>query len=144
MGTVLSVSELRKIYEVRRSPFSVRKELVRAVDGVSFEVAQGETLGLVGESGCGKSTVARCVTLLEKPEGGSILFLGHDWVGMPEEKRKALRKEMQIIFQDPYSSLNPRKRIMDTVAEPLITHHMVEKGAVAEKVLDVLEERRAG
>jgi peptide/nickel transport system ATP-binding protein len=71
MGTVLSVSELRKIYEVRRGPFSVRKELVRAVDGVSFEVAQGETLGLVGESGCGKSTVARCVTLLEKPEGGT-------------------------------------------------------------------------
>jgi oligopeptide/dipeptide ABC transporter ATP-binding protein len=139
MGTVLSVSDLRKIYEVRKTPFSVRKELVRAVDGVSFEVAQGENLGLVGESGCGKSTVARCVTLLEKPEGGSILFLGHDWVGMPEKKRKALRKEMQIIFQDPYSSLNPRKRIMDTVAEPLITHHMVEKGAVAEKVIEVLK-----
>jgi oligopeptide/dipeptide ABC transporter ATP-binding protein len=139
MGTVLSVSELRKIYEVRKNPFSVREELVRAVDGVSFEVSQGETLGLVGESGCGKSTVARCVTLLEKPEGGRILFLGHDWVGMPEKKRKALRKEMQIIFQDPYSSLNPRKRIMDTVAEPLITHHMVEKGAVAGKVLDVLK-----
>ena len=70
MGTVLSVSELRKAYEVRRSPFSVTKEIIRAVDGVSFELEQGETLGLVGESGCGKSTVAKCITMLEKPDGG--------------------------------------------------------------------------
>lgn len=139
MGTMLSVSELRKVYEVRRSPFSVTKEIIRAVDGVSFELEQGQTLGLVGESGCGKSTVAKCLTMLEKPDDGSILFMGRDWVRMAERERKGLRKEMQIIFQDPFSSLNPRKRVLDTVAEPLVTHHMVEKEGLADKVLEVLK-----
>ncbi len=139
MGTVLSVSELRKVYEVRRSPFSVTKEIIRAVDGVSFELEQGQTLGLVGESGCGKSTVAKCITMLEKPDDGSILFMGRDWVRMPEQERKGLRKEMQIIFQDPFSSLNPRKRVLDTIAEPLVTHHMVEKEGLADRVLEVLK-----
>jgi oligopeptide/dipeptide ABC transporter ATP-binding protein len=136
---MLSVSELRKVYEVRRSPFSVTKEIIRAVDGVSFELEQGQTLGLVGESGCGKSTVAKCLTMLEKPDDGSILFMGRDWVRMAERERKGLRKEMQIIFQDPFSSLNPRKRVLDTVAEPLVTHHMVEKEGLADKVLEVLK-----
>jgi oligopeptide transport system ATP-binding protein len=139
MGTVLSVSELRKAYEVRRSPFSVTKESIRAVDGVSFELEQGQTLGLVGESGCGKSTVAKCITMLEKPDDGRILFMGRDWVGMPEQERRGLRKEMQIIFQDPFSSLNPRKRVFDTVAEPLITHRMVGKEGLADRVLEVLK-----
>ena len=139
MGAVLSVSELRKTYEIRRTPFSVHKETIRAVDSVSFELEQGHTLGLVGESGCGKSTVARCITMLEKPDQGRILFMGHDWVNMAESQRKDLRKEMQIIFQDPFSSLNPRKRVLDTIAEPLVTHRMVEKGGLAERVLEVLK-----
>ena len=139
MGTVLSVSELRKSYEVRRSPFSVTKEIIHAVDRVSFELEQGQTMGLVGESGCGKSTVAKCITMLEKPDGGRILFMGRDWVHMTEHERKGLRKEMQIIFQDPYSSLNPRKRVFDTIAEPLVTHRMVEKEAVTDRVLKVLK-----
>ncbi len=136
---MLSVSELRKTYEVRRSPFSVRKEIVRAVDGVSFELGQGETLGLVGESGCGKSTVAKCVTMLEKPDEGSILFMGRDWVKMTEQERKGLRREMQIIFQDPFSSLNPRKRVRETVAEPLVTHGIAGKKDLSDKVLEVLK-----
>ena len=81
----------------------------------------------MGESGCGKSTVAKCITMLEKPDEGRILFMGRDWVKMAERQRKGLRKEMQIIFQDPFSSLNPRKRVLDTIAEPLVTHRMVEK-----------------
>ena len=109
------------------------------MDSVSFELEQGHTLGLVGESGCGKSTVAKCITMLEKPDEGSILFMGHDWVHMAERQRKGLRKEMQIIFQDPFSSLNPRKRVLDTIAEPLRIHHMVEKGNLTEKVLEVLK-----
>ena len=139
MGTVLSVSELRKVYEVRRSPFSVTKEIIRAVDSVSFELEQGETLGLVGESGCGKSTVAKCITMLEKPDDGSILFMGRDWVHMPEQERRSLRRQMQIIFQDPFSSLNPRKRVLDTVAEPLVAHRMVGKEGLADRVLEVLK-----
>jgi oligopeptide/dipeptide ABC transporter ATP-binding protein len=139
MGTVLSVSELKKFYEVRKSPFSVTKEIIRAVDSVSFELDQGRTLGLVGESGCGKSTVAKCITMLEKPDDGSILFMGRDWVHMPEQERRSLRKEMQIIFQDPFSSLNPRKRVLDTVAEPLVAHRMVYKDGLADKVLEVLK-----
>jgi oligopeptide/dipeptide ABC transporter ATP-binding protein len=139
MGAVLSVSELRKTYEIRRTPFSIRKETIRAVDGVSFDLEQGYTLGLVGESGCGKSTVAKCITMLERPDDGRIFFIGHDWVSMAEAERKSLRKEMQIIFQDPFSSLNPRKRVLDTIAEPLLVHRMVEKGSLKEKVLEVLK-----
>ena len=130
---------MRKVYEVRRSPFSVTKEIIRAVDSVSFELEQGRTLGLVGESGCGKSTVAKCITMLEKPDDGSILFMGRDWVHMPEQERRSLRKEMQIIFQDPFSSLNPRKRVLDTVAEPLVAHRMVGKEGLADRVLEVLK-----
>ena len=129
MGAMLSVSELKKSYEIRRTPFSIRKETIRAVDRISFDVEQGQTLGLVGESGCGKSTVAKCITMLEKPDEGRILFMGQDWVNMAERQRKGLRKEMQIIFQDPFSSLNPRKRVLDTIGEPLKIHHMVENGA---------------
>jgi oligopeptide/dipeptide ABC transporter ATP-binding protein len=139
MGAVLSVSELKKTYEIRRTPFSIRKETIRAVDSVSFDLEQGYTLGLVGESGCGKSTVAKCITMLEKPDEGRILFMGHDWVNMAETQRKNLRKEMQIIFQDPFSSLNPRKRVLDTIAEPLLVHRMVEKGSLTDKVLEVLK-----
>jgi oligopeptide/dipeptide ABC transporter ATP-binding protein len=138
MDAVLSVSGLKKRYEVRRNPFSLKKETINAVDGVSFGLERGETLGLVGESGCGKSTVARCITLLETPDAGNILFLGSDWVGLAEEQRKRLRKEMQIIFQDPYSSLNPRKKIFDIVAEPIVTHRMCARSELPDRVGEVM------
>lgn len=137
MGTVLSVSGLRKTYDIRRNPFSLRKEIIRAVDDISFCLDRGQTVGLVGESGCGKSTVARCLALLERPDAGSILFLGKDWIGLPEKERKGLRKEMQIIFQDPYSSLNPRKRVFDLIAEPILRHRtqlLVGKRDLSERV----------
>ncbi len=135
---MLSVSELKKIYEIRRTPFSVRKEMIYAVDGVSFELEEGRTLGLVGESGCGKSTVAKCVTMLEKPDDGRIVFMGQDWVNLPEKERKDLRRHMQIIFQDPFSSLNPRKKVFNAIAEPLVTHRMAEKADLTRRALEVL------
>ncbi|HVN23519.1 MAG TPA: oligopeptide/dipeptide ABC transporter ATP-binding protein [Syntrophorhabdales bacterium] len=136
---MLSVSELRKTYEIRRTPFAVHKEAIRAVNNVSFELAKGQTLGLVGESGCGKSTVAKCVTMLEKPDGGRISFMGRDWINIPHKERMPLRKEMQIIFQDPFSSLNPRKRVFAAIAEPLLVHRLVAKKALVERVRELLK-----
>jgi oligopeptide/dipeptide ABC transporter ATP-binding protein len=138
MGQVLSVSELKKTYEVRRTAFSYKKEIIRAVDGVSFDLEQGQTLGVVGESGSGKSTLARCLLLLEAPNSGKIVFLGHDLATQNNNALKALRKEMQIIFQDPYSSLNPRKKVFEIMAEPLLFHGMTGKGGVKGKVLELL------
>jgi oligopeptide/dipeptide ABC transporter ATP-binding protein len=127
MGSLLSVLDVKKHYEVRRSVFSVAKETVLAVDGVSFELDAGETLGVVGESGSGKSTLARCVLLLERPDSGRIVFDSVDLLKAGSEEVKKLRKRMQIIFQDPYSSLNPRMKVREIIAEP-VRFHGIEKG----------------
>jgi oligopeptide/dipeptide ABC transporter ATP-binding protein len=138
MGTLLSVSELRKTYEVRKTVFSIKKDIIRAVEGVSFDLAKGKTLGIVGESGSGKSTLIRCVLLLERPDSGAIMFDNTDLLQADYGVVKDLRRNMQIIFQDPYSSLNPRKRIFDTLAEPLLFHKIVGKKAVASAVIELL------
>jgi oligopeptide transport system ATP-binding protein len=138
MGQVLSVSELKKYYEVRKTVFSVRKETIKALDSVSLELGQGRTLGIVGESGSGKSTLARCVLLLERPDSGSIQFQGKNLVGLEREELKGLRRDMQIIFQDPYSSLNPRKKVFDVLAEPLLFHNVAGEGEVAGNVMEIL------
>jgi oligopeptide/dipeptide ABC transporter ATP-binding protein len=115
--TLVSVRGLVKHFPVEGSD-----DVVRAVDGVSFDIFAGETLGLVGESGCGKSTVGRCLLRLIEPTAGQITFAGQDVLSLDNKHLRRLRREMQIIFQDPYASLNPRMKIGDIVAEPLIIH----------------------
>ena len=117
---------------VKHFPVEGSDDVVRAVDGVTFEILRGETLGLVGESGCGKSTVGRCVLRLIEPTAGAVEFDGRDVLATGGGELRALRREMQIIFQDPYASLNPRMRVREIVGEPLAIHGLKDK-----------EERRA-
>jgi peptide/nickel transport system ATP-binding protein len=105
---------------------------VRAADGVSFDVREGETLALVGESGSGKTTTLREILRLSRPQEGRVTVLGQDAAALRAADRKALRKEVQVVFQDPYASLNPRMRVADIIAEPLITHRMPVGGRVEE------------
>ncbi len=139
MGQVLAVLDLQRVYEVKRSVFSVKKDIIHALSGVSLDLDQGKTIGIVGESGSGKSTLARCILLLERPDGGTISFMGKDLLGLPKGELKSLRKKMQIIFQDPYSSLNPRKKVFDTIAEPLLFHEIVDRKGVKGKVMEILK-----
>src|SRR5690349_22767260 len=116
--TLVSVRGLMKYFPVEGSD-----EVVRAVDGISFDIFAGETLGLVGESGCGKSTAGRCLLRLIEPTAGQITFNDQDVLSLDKKRLRQLRREMQIIFQDPYASLNPRMKIGDIVAEPLVIHN---------------------
>ena len=111
---------------------------MRAVDGVSFDVFEGETLGLVGESGCGKSTTARLLTRLLEPTGGEIIYKGHDIAHSPRAELKPLRRDMQMIFQDPYSSLNPRKTVGSIIGEPFIIHRIERDEGKRKKLVQEL------
>lgn len=113
-------------------------DVVRAVDGVSFNILAGETLGLVGESGCGKSTVGRCILRLYEPTSGEVWFEGQNIIGLPNKQMQGLRREMQIIFQDPYASLNPRLSILSIVSEPLKIHGIGNKTEQKDRVADLL------
>lgn len=113
--------------------------VLRAVDGVSFDILEGETLGLVGESGCGKSTVGRCLLRLHEPTSGSIEFDGRELVGLDASSMRELRREMQIIFQDPYASLNPRMSVLSIVSEPLTIHGIGNKSERRDRVADLLK-----
>jgi oligopeptide transport system ATP-binding protein len=123
---LLEVSGLKKHFEVAGGMLSGPAAMVRAVDGVDFTIKRGETLGLVGESGCGKTTTGRCVLRLEKPTDGRITFEGKDITGMSEGELRSVRRRMQVIFQDPYASLNPRMPIGEIIAEPLKVHGIVK------------------
>ena len=124
---------------VKHFPIDNSLDVVKAVDGVSFDIKSGETLGLVGESGCGKSTVGRCLLRLHEPTSGEVLFEGKNIVGLPNREMQTLRREMQIIFQDPYASLNPRLSILSIVSEPLKIHGIGNKKEQAERVGDLLK-----
>ena len=130
-AVILEVRNLVKHFEVSGG-FLGPHGVVKAVDGVSFSIRRGETLGLVGESGCGKTTTGRCVLQLEKPTSGSILFEGRDLVTASPVELRAVRRKMQVIFQDPYSSLNPRMTVGQIIAEPLAVHGIVPERAARE------------
>src|SRR3982075_236866 len=119
---------------VKHFPVEDTDEVYRAVDGVSFEIMSGETLGLVGESGCGKSTVGRCLLRLIEPTHGNIQFEGREVTAMGKGELRQLRREMQIIFQDPQASLNPRMKVGDIIAEPLVIHQIGTKPERRERV----------
>ena len=123
---LLTVKSLEKKFPIQRGLFKKTVGHIHAVDGVSFEIAQGETLGLVGESGCGKSTTARVILRLLEATGGEVLFNGKSIHALSDDEMRALRKDIQIVFQDPYASLNPRMTVRQIVAEPLIVHGMAK------------------
>ncbi len=123
---------------VKHFPVAGSDDVVRAVDGVTFEILRGETLGLVGESGCGKSTVGRCLLRLIEPTAGEVLFDGRDVLALGRKGLRELRREMQIIFQDPYASLNPRMTVLAIVGEPLKIHKLSDKSERRERVAELL------
>lgn len=137
---LLETRDLRVCFDVRRGLFGTRGT-VKAVDGVSLTVAPGETLGLVGESGCGKSTLGRAVLRLIEPSGGKIVFEGQDITTLSQRRLRPLRRRMQMIFQDPYASLNPRMRVKDIVGEALDIHGLVQSRSEREARIATLLER---
>jgi oligopeptide/dipeptide ABC transporter ATP-binding protein len=137
-GPVLEIEGLKKHFPVKRGFFGASDQ-VMAVDGVSFSIAEGETLGLVGESGCGKSTVGRAILRLIEPTDGSIRVAGQDITRLSNRAMRPFRRELQIIFQDPFSSLNPRMTVGDIVGEPLHTHHLASGKALRERVAQLFD-----
>jgi ABC-type oligopeptide transport system ATPase subunit len=139
-GSLLQVTDLQKWFPVRKGLLVERTvDHVRAVDGVSFEIGEGETLGLVGESGSGKSTTGYCVLQLLRPTGGSVRFMGKELTTVGRGELRELRKEMQIVFQDPYSSLNPRMTVGNIVGEPMLVHGQSTRRGREARVRDLLE-----
>jgi ABC-type oligopeptide transport system ATPase subunit len=136
---LLSVRDLKAYFPIRTGLLQRVTGYVKAVDGVSFEIGKGETLGLVGESGCGKTTVGRAILRLIPTSGGTVNFEGHDVLAARGAELKSLRRNMQIIFQDPASSLNPRMRIGTILSEPLLVHGLVtDKSELRERVETLL------
>src|SRR3954466_14691958 len=137
---LLTVENLEKHFPITRG-IIFQKEIgrVRAVDGVSFSVKQGETLGVVGESGCGKSTMARCVMRLLEPTGGPISLEGRGITTLSRAAMRPIRREMMMVFQDPYASLNPRKRVGFIIAEALQVHKMGTEAEIKRKVQELLD-----
>ena len=137
---LLEVKDLVKHFPIRQGIiFSKQVGAVQAVDGISFDVNKGETLGLVGESGCGKTTAGRCILRLIEPTSGEVKFDGKDVPSLPKDELRELRKEMQIIFQDPYGSLNPRMTVGDIIGEPLHIHKIAKGAAKETRVREILE-----
>jgi len=137
---ILEVRNLVKHFPVRGDGFLSRSAgVIRAVDGVSFSILEGETLGLVGESGCGKTTTGRCILQLEHPTAGEVIFEGEELTRLAPAELRRVRRKIQVIFQDPYSSLNPRMTVGQIIAEPLAVHGIVaDRGARQARVHDLL------
>jgi peptide/nickel transport system ATP-binding protein len=141
---ILEVDNLVTHFPIRQGAFGRIGGTVRAVDGVSFEVQRGETFGLVGESGCGKSTLGRSILRLIEPTSGSVRFDGQELVGMPQAQLRKLRRRMQLIFQDPYASLNPRMKVREIVGEGLAIHRLASGVERERQVAALLEKMGLG
>jgi ABC-type oligopeptide transport system ATPase subunit len=135
---LLEATNIVKHFPIKGGVFMKEIAAVKAVDGVSLTIDEGETVGLVGESGCGKTTFGRAILRLEEPTSGEIYFEGESILSYDKNKMQALREKMQIIFQDPYSSLNPRKTVAHIIGEPLLVHGMRSRKKREEKVLELL------
>ncbi|MEX1170615.1 MAG: ATP-binding cassette domain-containing protein, partial [Chloroflexota bacterium] len=135
---LVEVDDLKVHFPIRSGIFKTVKGTVKAVDGVTFDVRRGETLGLVGESGCGKSTIGRAMIRLREPTGGTVRFDGVDLTSLKSGALRGMRRRMQIIFQDPYGSLDPRMTVGSIVSEPIETHRLFQGDAKKERVAELL------
>jgi oligopeptide/dipeptide ABC transporter ATP-binding protein len=138
--SLLEIRNLKKHFPVGQALFSRNKGAVKAVDGVNLTVEEGETLGLVGESGCGKSTLGRAILRLIEPTSGEVFFEGKNLLAMSQRELRDMRRQMQIIFQDPYASLNPRMRVGDIVGEGLEIHKLAKGKAKRDRVIELLRQ----
>jgi oligopeptide transport system ATP-binding protein len=138
--SLLEIRDLKKYFPIGEGLFSRKKDTVKAVDGVSLTVDEGETLGIVGESGCGKSTLGRTILRLIEPTGGEVYFQGRNLLAMSQRELRDARRQMQIIFQDPYASLNPRMRVGDIVGEGLEIHKLAKGKAKRDRVIELLQQ----
>lgn len=136
---LLSVRGLKKYFPLESSHLFGKKSYLKAVDGIDFDLYEGQTVGLVGESGCGKSTTARIIAGIETPTEGVALYRGKDLFTMSRSEKAAVRTEIQMIFQDNYASLNPRRRVYDILSEPLLYHHRITKDEADAKVAQLLD-----
>ncbi len=139
MNAVLTARDLTRHYEISQGLFKPHA-LVRALNGVSFDLLAGKTLAVVGESGCGKSTLARALTLIEEPTSGSLQIAGQEVKGANHEQRKQLRRDVQMVFQNPYASLNPRQKIGDQLAEPLVINTSLSRSERRERVQAMMKQ----
>jgi oligopeptide/dipeptide ABC transporter ATP-binding protein len=138
---LLEVKNLKKYFPIKGGIFGKKTiKQVKAVDDVSFEVFKGETLGIVGESGCGKSTTGRALLRLLEPTSGDIYFQGKNIAHLKKNEMRVLRKDMQIVFQDPFASLNPRMKVGEIIEEPLINFHLYDKAGRKKRVLEIMEQ----
>jgi oligopeptide/dipeptide ABC transporter ATP-binding protein len=135
---LLDVKDLKKHFPIRSGFIKRQTKFVKAVDGITFSISEGETVGIVGESGCGKSTMGRTLLQLIEPTEGEVVFQGKNLVGLSHKEIREIRKDMQMVFQDPYSSLNPRLNVFEILSEPLTTHGIRDKQKRKEMISNIL------